>query len=197
MRLYGRLFWRTVGLGLGPVAVAVIVSGLPGRADVLFAATGGAVILTLCYVAATALAAEVRPTARSFATAFVVGVLVFAPVPFLTIFLVFPGAVWLAFFGLAVPAALVERLGLRPSLRRAVALARVDFAHALGSIAALAIVAFISALTLSFLLVQFGEQTQTLAGIIPLFLVSPLLFLGAALLYFDQEARLSARVQAQ
>lgn len=197
IRLYGRTFWRTVGLGLGPVAVAVIVNGLPGRTDLLFAVSGGGAILTLCYAAAAAIAADVRPTARSLVTAFVAGVLVFAPVPFLVAILFFPAAVWLAFFGLSVPVALIERRGIRESLGRAVTLARADFVHALGSLAALIIVGFISAITLSFLLVQFGEQTRTLAGIIPLFLISPLVFLGSALLYFDQEARLSAQAQPQ
>jgi hypothetical protein len=53
-------------------------------------------------------------------------------------------------------------------------------------------VGFISAITLAFLLGQFGEQSRELAALIPLLLVSPLLFLGSALLYFDQQARLKA-----
>ena len=122
--------------------------------------------------------------------------LVFAPVPFLTASLVFPGLIWLAFFGLAVPVALIERGGFRQSIRRSIALARADFVHALGSLAALAIVGFISAISLAFVLGQFGEQTRVLAALIPLVLVSPLLFLGSALLYFDQSARLQERARA-
>ncbi|HEY8193376.1 MAG TPA: hypothetical protein VIF36_05565 [Gaiellaceae bacterium] len=190
MRLYGRRFWAALALGIGPVLVVVAVNALPWRTGLLFSATGGALLLTLSYVAASALAADVRPNRRALLTAVVAGVLVFAPVPFLTVSLIFPGLIWLAFFGLAVPVALIENKGLRQSVRRAVALARADFAHALGSLAALVIVGLISALSLAYLLGQFGEQSRTLAALIPLVLVSPLLFLGSALLYFDQVARL-------
>lgn len=193
MRLYGRRFWAALAVGVGPVVVVVVVNALGGRAGLLFAATGGALLLTLSYVAASSLAAGVRPGGRTLLTAVVTGVLVFVPVPFLTVSLIFPGLIWLAFFGLAVPVALIERTGLRQSVRRSVALARADFVHALGSLAALVIVGLISALSLAFLLGQFGEQSRTLAALIPLVVVSPLLFLGSALLYFDQVARLRAQ----
>jgi hypothetical protein len=192
IRLYGRRFWRSLGLGLGPLGLVLVFSALSSEwIGLLFLATGGALILTLCYIAATLLAAGLRPGGPAIVTAFLLGVLVFMPVPFLTRLLIFPGLVWLAFFGLAVPIALIERRGIRDSIRRSIALARADFVHALGSLAALVLVAFISAATLAFLLGQFGEQSRTLAALIPLLLVSPLLFLGSALLYFDQSARLA------
>ncbi len=193
MRLYGRRFWLALALGVGPAVVVVVVNALPSRTGLLFAATGGAFLLTLCYVGASSLAANVRPEGRNLTTAIVTGVLVFAPVPFLTALLIFPGLVWLAFFGLAVPVALIEKRGIRQSVRRSIALARADFVHALGSLAALVIVFLISALSLAYLLGQFGEQSRNFAALIPLVLVSPLVFLGSALLYFDQEARLGNR----
>ncbi|HEY7707212.1 MAG TPA: hypothetical protein VH968_08605 [Gaiellaceae bacterium] len=193
MRLYGRRFWAALALGVGPLAVAITVNALPGRTGLIFLATGGALVVTVCYVVATLIAGDARPTRASILTAVVIGVLVFAPVPFLTVSFVFPGLIWLAFFGLAVPVALNEQRGLRQSVRRSIVLARADFVHALGSLAALVIVGFISAITLAFLLGQFGEQSRTLAAVIPLVFVSPLLFLGSALLYFDQEARLKAQ----
>jgi hypothetical protein len=194
LRLYGRRFWRALALGVGPVVIAVLVNALPTPANLLFAATGGAVVLTLCYIAACLLAGEANPSRRSLGIAFVVGILVFVPVPFLSRFLlpILPAVVWLAVFGLAVPAALYEGRGLRDSLRRSVELGRADFVHALGSLAALAIVGFVSALALSSLLIQFGDQARSTAALLPLFLVSPLLFLGAAELYFDQAARTGA-----
>jgi hypothetical protein len=196
MRLYGRRFWAALALGVGPLVVVVIVNLLPGRTGLIFLATGGAAVLTVCYVVASSIAADVRPGARSLLTALLIGLLVFAPVPFLTAILIFPGLLWLTFFGLAVPVALIERTGLRQSLGRSISLARADFVHALGSLAALVIVGFISAVTLAFLLGQFGEQSRNLAALIPLLLVSPLVFLGAALLYFDQAARLASRARA-
>lgn len=193
MRLYGRRFWAALALGAGPLAVALTVNALPGRTGLIFLATGGALVFTVCYVVANLLAGDAKPGSRSIVTALVIGVLVFAPVPFLTVSLVFPGLIWLAFFGLAVPVALNEEQGIRQSLRRSIVLARADFVHALGSLAALVIVGFVSAITLAFLLGQFGEQSRILAAVIPLVLVSPLLFLGSALLYFDQSARLADR----
>jgi hypothetical protein len=191
LRLYGRRFWRALALGFGPVLVAIAVNALPSPSNLFFAATVGALVITVCYVSACLLAARTKPTRRSLVTAFVVGTLVFVPVPFLTRILIFPAVVWLAVFGLAVPVALYEGRGLRDSLRRAFTLARADFVHALGSLAALAIVGFVSALVLSSLLIQFGDQARSTAALLPLFLISPLLFLGAAQLYFDQAARLA------
>jgi hypothetical protein len=191
LRLYGRRFWRALALGLGPVVVAIAINALPSPENLIFAATGGSLVLTVCYVAACLLANDVEPTRRSVVTALVLGVLVFAPVPFLTRILIFPAVVWLAFFGLAVPVALYERKGLQESLGRAVALARADFVHTLGSLAALGIVGFVSALALSSLLIQFGDQARATAALLPLALISPLLLLGAAMLYFDQAARVA------
>lgn len=189
LRLYGRRFWRAFALGLGPVAVAIAINALPTPENLIFAATAGSVVLTLSYVGACLLAGEAAPTRRGVVTAIVAGVLVFAPVPFLTRILIFPAVVWLAFFGLSVPVALYEGKGLQESLGRAVALARADFVHALGSLAALAIVGFVSALALSSVLIQFGDQARATAALLPLALVSPLILLGTALLYFDQAAR--------
>ena len=191
LRLYGRRFWRSLALGTGPVAFAVVVNSLSSPANLVFAATGGAFVLTLCYIGACLLARDVPLTRRSFATALVAGVLVFVPVPFLTRILIFPAFVWLALFGLAVPVALYEAKGLGESLGRATALARADFVHALGSLAALGIVGFVSAIALASLLVQFGDQARSTAALLPLFLISPVLFLGAAMLYADQAARVA------
>ena len=189
LRLYGRRFWRALALGLGPVVVAIAINALPSPENLIFAATGGSLVVTLCYVGACLIARDVTPTRRSLAIAVLVGALVFAPVPFLTRILVFPAVVWLALFGLSVPVALYERKGLQESLGRSLALARADFVHALGSLAALGIVGFVAALALSSLLIQFGDQARSTAALLPLFLVSPLLLLGAAQLYGDQAAR--------
>ena len=72
---------------------------------------------------------------RNALNAYTVAVLVFLPFPFLTAVYVLPGVVWLAFVGLAVPAALVEGLGLRAALVRGYRLARADFVHVLGGLA--------------------------------------------------------------
>jgi hypothetical protein len=190
MRLYGRRFWKSLALGFGPVLVAIGITALPSPGNLIFAATIGAAVVGACYVAACLLASDARLTRRSAAAALLVGALVFVPVPFLSRILIFPAVIWLALFGLAVPAVVLEGRGVRESLGRAVALARADFVHALGSLAALGIVGFVSALAMSSLLIQFGDQARPVAALLPLFFVSPLLLLGAAQLYFDQYARL-------
>ena len=76
--------------------------------------------------------------------AFGVGLLVFAPIPILLRVFVLPALAWLALFGLAVPAAAYERLGLRDALVRGRRLASADYVHALGSLCALGIVYFVT-----------------------------------------------------
>jgi hypothetical protein len=94
-----------------------------------------------------------------------------------------------ALTGLAVPAAVAERLGLWASIRRGIQLARADYIHALGSLATLVIVIFLTGLVLFFLLQDFGDSTIRVAAFLALLVLSPLFLLGAALLYVDQAAR--------
>ncbi len=101
----------------------------------------------------------VRPTVR----AYVLALLIFAPVPILVRLIVLPAVAWLALFGLAVPASLVERLGFRAALERGRRLGAADYVHALGSLAALVIVVGVSELTLIALLRSQGENGQRVA----------------------------------
>ncbi|HSO02389.1 MAG TPA: hypothetical protein VLS46_07660, partial [Gaiellaceae bacterium] len=114
------------------------------------------------------------------------------PFPFLASVFILPGLVWFAFVGLAVPAAVAEGTGFAASLRRGIELGRADFVHALGSLAALAIIVFVTRATLFVLLQGFGESTGRAASFLADLVVSPLLFLGAALLYVDQAARVGS-----
>ena len=94
--------------------------------------------------------------------------------------------------GSRVPAAIVERLAfaLRSSAGAGSALA--DYVHALGSLAALVIVVAISELTLIALLRSQGDNGQRIAHVLADLVLSPLLFLGGALLYADQAARVGS-----
>jgi hypothetical protein len=127
-----------------------------------------------------------RPRIRVAAA---VAVLAFLPVPVLTRAFLLPAVVWLAFVGLAVPAALIEGTGVRESFRRAVRLARADYVHAIGSLATLVITVFLCQAVLFFLLRDAGDSTAAVAGFLANLVISPLLFLGAAMLYHDQRAR--------
>jgi hypothetical protein len=193
MRLYGRRFWRAVLLGIPPTALGVLLAILTEtdvqRTARLFAfVILFALIGSLCLIVANRLASE-RPQQGSSWLALVAGVLVFLPLPVLAALFYLPALLWFAFLGFAVPAVLFESRGLADAFRRAIQLARADYAHALGSLAAVTIVALISAGVLSYLLIQFGDQAQGAAAFIAILLLSPLVFLAAALLYEDQVAR--------
>lgn len=194
MRLYGRRFWLALLLGVPPtlagIALAAVTdSGASRAAWLMLTVAVGAPAVSISYVGAAVIASGSRPPGRALLVAFAAGVLVLVPVPFLATLLILPALAWFALFGLAVPVAVSEGLKLREALRRAQQLARADFVHALGSLAAAAIVVFVSAGVLQFLLVQFGETAAGVAAFIAILVLSPLMLLAAALLYFDQAAR--------
>lgn len=194
MRLYGRRFRSTLLIGVPPtlagIALTVVAdSGVSRVARLAFALLVGAPAVSISYVGASVLAVGRRPPRRTLVTAFVLGLLVFLPVPFLATILILPALMWFALVGLAVPAAVAEELELSAALRRAIELGRADFVHALGSLAAIVIVAFVSAGVLQYLLVQFGDSAGSVAAFIAALLLIPLVLLAAAQLYFDQVAR--------
>lgn len=160
---------------------------------VLTSALVAALLLTVSYVAAAFLLSGREFDARLALRAYACGALVFMPAPFLAFFFILPAVAWLAFVGLVVPVVVIERTSAAVALARASRLARADYIHALGSLATLAIVYFLTRLMLFFLLQSAGESSQRVAGFLADLVISPLLFLGAVLLYFDQEARLELR----
>jgi hypothetical protein len=193
IRAYGQSFWKALALGI-PVAVVNGVVWRLSREGQLVAAPLGGFLITLSYVAACALVTGSRLRSRNALVAYVAGVLVFVPFPFLAAIYILPGLVWLALFGLAVPAALVEGLGLRGAIVRGFRLARADFVHVLGGIATLALLVFLTQAVLFFVLREYAENTRIAAATLASLVVSPLLFLGGALLYVDQEARLRSQL---
>jgi hypothetical protein len=194
LRLYGRRLWAALLLGIPPTLAALVLAARvdsgTSRAGVLILVLGvGAPAISLSFVGASVVAAGRRPASRFLVSAFVVGVLVLLPVPFLGTLFVLPALAWFALFGLCVPSAVVEELEPRQALARAFRLGRADYVHALGSLAAAAIVVIVSAGVLQYLLVQFGDTAAGVAAFIAVLLLSPLLLLAAAILYFDQAAR--------
>jgi hypothetical protein len=192
LKLYGRRFWPSLALGLGPAATAVGVTFIPGWWDLAFVLTGGALLMTASYLGGVLVASGERPLRSRLVTAAMVGYLIFLPVPFLYSVYVLPAVAWLGFVGLAVPAALLEGRRLLDSVRRGFALARADPIHAVGSLATLVIVSFLTA-TVLFVLLRGGSRIAlSSAAFVSLVFISPILFLGAGLLYFDQAARLES-----
>ena len=186
LRLYGRRFWPSLALGVPPAILTLLARVLDDTLLLVVVPIAGGVLLSLSYVGAVALASE---QSLAVMRAIAGGVLVFLPFPFFTAFFILPGLVWLAAFGLVVPVLALERIGFWLAFLRAYKLARADFVHTLGSLATLAILVFLTQSMLFFLLRGTGDQTLDIASFVAALVVSPLLFLGSALLYFDQAAR--------
>jgi hypothetical protein len=187
VRFYGSRFWPSLALGIPPAILAVGLAPLDRVERLVVVVAAGSLLVTASYVAACALVAGRRP--GSLPLAYATGILVFAPVPLLATAFALPGLAWLAFLGFAVPAVLLEERGFRAAFRRGIELARADYVHALGSLATLVIVVFLCQIVLFFLLRGTGEAAIAVAGFLASLVISPVLFLGSALLYYDQAAR--------
>ena len=188
IRLYGSSFWRALPLGLPIAVLDQLDLGRGGGVRVaLFVAC--APFLAFAFAYACVLAAKVEPTRRTLLSATAVGTAVLLPVTLVFAWFALVAAVYLSFVGLSVPAVVIEGAGFRRSLRRAVELGRADWVHALGSIAALVVVFFLSRQVLVSLLR--GQADETIRGAIFLadVVLAPLMLLGTAMLYFDQAAR--------
>jgi hypothetical protein len=184
MRFYGDHFWQVLPLGLALLAVdtANLHRSVTVQTLILWAFTP---VFAAAYVRAASLVQE-KPWSWP---AFVAGLLVFLPFPILVRLFWLPGLVWFALLGLAVPAAVAERLGVRSALRRGWQLARADLVHAIAGVITLGLVYFVTRYALLVTIHQFGDQSQTASGIIADLVLSPLVFIGPALLYVDQAAR--------
>ncbi len=158
IRAYGDHFWRALPLGI-PIAASTQISlGHSSNVQTLVL-LAFAPLVAAAFVRACQLVHGSRPTVR----AYVLAVLIFAPVPFLVRLIVLPAVAWLALFGLAVPASMIEHLGFRAALERGRRLGTVDYVHAVGSLAARVIVVGVSELTLIALLRSQGENGQRVA----------------------------------
>jgi hypothetical protein len=187
IRAYGKSFLRLLPLGL-PVAVADQLSihrGSPIQA-LVFWAVGPFVALAYLYACSHIYRA---PMTRG---AYLLALLIYAPFPALRALFILPGIAWFAFIGLAVPASLVERLRFRDALVRGRELGLADYVHALGSLATLVLVVGIAETTLTALLHSQGDSSARVALFLADVVLSPLLFLGGALLYDDQAARVGS-----
>ena len=184
IRAYGNRFWLALPLGL-PLALAdqLSIRHSPSAQMLVFWA------LTPLFAGAFVVACSLVLRAKAGGTAVALAVLLWLPFPALRSLYILPGLAWLALMGLAVPAAMVERTRFRDSLVRGRRLGTVDYVHSLGSLAALVLVVGISANTLSALLHTQGDNGQRVAVFLSDLVLSPLLFLGGALLYVDQAAR--------
>jgi hypothetical protein len=188
VKLYGDHLWTSLALGASVTVINQVAAGRSTGVQTLVLAAS-APLMAASYTGASAIVGGVRPSAASAARAIAVGAIVFVPAAFLARLYVLPAVAWLALVGLVVPVLVLERRGIRDALRRAVELARADYVHALASLATLVILFALVKFSLALLLVDLGESGERAAIGLADLVVSPLLFLGAALLYVDQAAR--------
>jgi hypothetical protein len=190
LKIYGDNLWASLALGISVTIINQISVGHDTSFQVLVLAAG-APLMAASFTGASAIVGGVRPRRGDVVRAVIVGSVVFVPAAFLTLLFVLPAVAWLALLGLVVPVLVLERPGIEAAFRRAIQLARADFVHALGSLATLAILFGLVKLTLVLLLRDLGDAGERVALGLGDLVMSPLLFLGGALLYVDQAARVS------
>jgi hypothetical protein len=190
LKIYGDNLWASLALGISVTIINQISVGHNTSFQVLVLAAG-APLMAASFTGASAIVGGVRPRRGDAVRAVIVGSVVFVPAAFLTLLFVLPAVAWLALVGLVVPVLVLERPGIEAAFRRAIQLARADFVHALGSLATLAILFGLVKLTLVLLLRDLGDAGERAALGLGDLVMSPLLFLGGALLYVDQAARVS------
>jgi hypothetical protein len=197
IRFYGEHFWRGLALGLAPAIVdAVLLPELSHSHRITVTFTVVPVVLALSYLYGSLLVVGRRPDRSGLAMAFLVGLVVFVPFPLLANLFLIPAAIWLALMGLSIAAAALERTGFYGSLKRGLQLSLSDFTHALGSILTLSILYFLTRLALGFALRGGSDTSEQAAAFLADLVLSPILFLGAGMLYVDQTARAAVQKAA-
>jgi hypothetical protein len=186
IRFYGDHFFPVLLLGLPFLVIDVISLNSSVATQTIVAWILGPAICA-AYVRACMLLERAFWSWR----AFVVALIVYLPFPILTRIYVLPGLAWFGLIGLAVPAAMYDGLGIRAALRRGLELGRADLVHAIGGLATVGIVYGVSRGALLVLLHTQGDQAQKVAVILADIVLSPILYIGGALLYLDQKARLA------
>jgi hypothetical protein len=185
IRFYGEHFWAVVVLGVPFLVIDVLALNASIGVETVVAWVLGPAICA-AYVRACMLVTSTFWSWRAYAVALIV----YLPFPVLVRLYILPGVIWFALLGLSVPAALVEGLGVRASLRRGWELGRADLVHAIGGLATVCIVYGVTRGALQVLLHTQGDQAQKIAVVLSDILLSPMLYLGGALLYLDQAARI-------
>lgn len=183
IRFYGAHFWEVLLLGIP--FVLLDLGSIDQRWQIQMA--WGWIVGPL--VCAAYVRASMLVTGGDWSwIAYGVAVLIYLPYPVLGLY-VLPAVFWFALVGLAVPAAVAEERDAPGSLRRGFQLGRADFVHAAGALATLALVVGVSRIGLEILLNTQAGQARTIAVALADLVLSPLFYVGGALLYFDQRAR--------
>ena len=183
IRFYGDHFWAVLALGIPFALLDVISSGQPWWRKMIAGWILGPLICA-AYVRGSMLVAGTFWSWRAYALA----LLVYVPYPPLALYAL-PAVAYFGLIGLSIPACVAENLGVRAALRRGYELGRADLVHAIAGLATIALVVGVSRIALEFLLSTQGDQGIEIASVLADLVLSPLYYIGAALLYVDQAAR--------
>jgi hypothetical protein len=209
VRIYGERVWAALGLG-ALYAGALLGSALVNVA--LYFAVASVMVAAAYGVAARLVLGDTLREAWAQVAVRLPVVLVLALVvglPFVLassyLLLAIAAAFWIAFTGFSIPVAVVERPDVRSgwvasisyALERTIALARVEYLHAVGVAAALLVANLLIGNILQAALQGFADNTALAAALLTQVVLAPFFFLGLSVLYFEQRARaaLSSRRQ--
>lgn len=201
VRIYTQRPWAALGVGLATGGAYLLAALTPDLVDVLVIALA----FTASYGAAARLVAGeafAEAWAQVGLRALVLLVLTFvvavpAVIALTYLFLLVVGALWLALMGFSVPVAMIEhdsevknsfdRIGY--SLLRSIRLARAEYLHALGVIAALIMIYLVLGIGLGVALVGFADNGRLIAVALVQVVLAPFFFIGLSVHYFEQRAR--------
>jgi hypothetical protein len=192
IRLYGRHFLRALPLGVAVAAINQVTTGA-SRGVVMGVLVVTAPVFSVAYAYAATLVVGREVPLHSWVVAVGAGTLVFVPAALLFPWFALAAVLWLALVGLVVPVAIAEGTSFTSSLRRALELGRVDYVHAAGSLGTLVVLFFLMRAGLALLLNSQADNTVRTAIFLADAVLAPLLFIGGAILYVDQDARAHER----
>jgi len=200
IRVFGERIWFAFGLGLAVAAAIGLAAAI--RNDLVTVAIftwGFAALYALAvrYVEGDSVGAALRLVGARAPVLFVLGLVVTLP---LSLGIIDPlvglvAAFWLGIMGFAIPVAVTEEATggfaqrIAGALRRSVAIGRAAYLHAVGVVAAFVIVYGILGRLLISALGGFADNGLVAAVLITEGFLLPFLFLGLAVLFFEQRSR--------
>ena len=206
VRLYGDRIWAALGLGAFVGSALLLTAATPELVDIL--------VFALVFTATYAAAARIvigdgfgeawAQVAVRLPILLVLTVIVSIPfaLALSQLLLLVVAVAWLAVTGFSIPVAMLEddrdetwfgRLG--HSLTRSLELARAEYLHALGVAAALVLLFLLLGFYLGAALGGVAEVSSAVAAVLVRLVLAPLFFLGFAVLYFDQRARIKPQTR--
>lgn len=201
VRLYGDRIWAALGLGAFAGCALLVTAVTPELLDILVFA----LVFTASYAAAARLVAgdafaeAWAQVATRLPTLLVLTVIVAIPfaIALSQLILIVLAVAWLAVTGFSIPVAMLEddadaetwfdRLG--HALTRSLQLARAEYLHAFGVAAALVLLFIFLGFYLGVALGGLADVSSVVAAVLVRVVLAPLFFLGFAVLYFEQRAR--------